>query len=191
MDHPDNFLDEKEATKMAEKCGVRGFFRLNIEEDGKVIGDSGWQENLVTNLGFQLYLADNIGKTSGSKQIAYCALGTGGTPSAADTTLGGEIMASTQRGALTYLNVSSKTAQFTATFSSSASFITASSNISNIGLFSTTTTSDSMFAGNTYASSSLNTNQNVNITYQIRFSLTWGLQFLAGGVAAALASMVA
>ncbi len=124
----------------------------------------------MTNVGFQLYLADNIGKSSGSKQIAYVALGTGGAPGATDTTLGGEIMASTQRGAVTYANVSSKTAQFTATFASSASFITAASNISNIGLFSTTTTSDTLFAGNTYTSSSLNTNQNVNITYQIRFS---------------------
>ncbi len=153
-----------------EKCGVRGFFRLNVEENGQVVGDSGWLENLVTNQGFQLYLADNIGKSSGSKQIAYVALGTGGTPGATDTTLGGEIMASTQRGLVTYANVSSKTAQFTATFSSSASFITAASSISNIGLFSTTTTSDTLFAGNTYTSSSLNTNQNVNITYQIRFT---------------------
>lgn len=161
---------KKRIKKTKENLKVKGFFRINIEENGSVIGDSGWQENLVTNLGFQLYLCDNIGKSSGSKQIAYVALGSGGAPIAADTVLAGEIMSSTQRKAVTYANVSSKTAQFTATFASSDSFITAASNISNIGLFATTSTNDTLFAGNTYTSSSLNTNQNVNITYQIRFS---------------------
>lgn len=154
---------------------VKGFFRLNITEQDingneVVVGDSGWRQNLVTNDGFKLYLCDNIGKSSGSKQIGYVALGTGGAPSASDTTLAGEVMSSTQRKAVTYSNVSSKTAQFTATFSSSDSFVTAAYNISNIGLFATTSTSDTIFAGNTYTSSSLNTNQNVQLTYQIRFS---------------------
>lgn len=150
---------------------VRGRYRLHIvNPDGTIASDSGWVDNLVTNVGFQLYLADNIGKSSGSKQVAYVALGTGGAPAATDTTLAGEIMGSTQRKAVTYANVSSKTARFTATFASSDSFITASSNISNIGLFATTNTNDTLFAGNTYSSSSLNTNQNVNMTYEIRFS---------------------
>lgn len=150
---------------------VKGFFRLNIvNPDGKVVGDTGWLQNQVTNDGFKLYLADNIGKSSGSKQIAYVALGTGGAPSAGDTTLAGEVMSSTQRKGVTYANVSSKTARFTATFASSDSFVTTSYNISNIGLFATTTTNDTLFAGNTYTSSALATNQNVNITYEIRFS---------------------
>lgn len=158
-------------TKAKESIAVKGFFRLNIvNPDGSIVGDSGWLQNQVTNDGFKLYLADNIGKSSGSKQIGYVALGTGTQPGAADTALAGEIMASTQRKAVTYANVSSKTARFTATFASSDNFITAASNISNIGLFATTTTSDTVFAGNTYASSSLNTNQNVNVTYEIRFA---------------------
>ena len=156
--------------KLKDSVTVKGFFRVNIEENGKIVGDTGWLPNLVTNQGFQLYLCDNIGKSSGSKQIGYVALGTGGAPIATDTTLAGEIMASTQRKAVTYSNVSSKTAQFAATFASSDNFITAAANISNIGLFATTSTSDTLFAGNTYTSSSLNTNQNVNVTYQIRFS---------------------
>jgi hypothetical protein len=151
---------------------LKGFFRLQIEDgpSGKIVGDSGWIENQVTNLGFKLYLADNIGKSSGSKQIAYVALGTGAAPASNATTLPGEIMASTQRTTVTYANVASNTAQFTATFSSGDSFLTLSQNLSNIGLFATTSTSDTIFAGNTYASSSCDTNQNVNCTYQIRFS---------------------
>ena len=156
--------------KLKNSVSVKGFFRLNIEENGKIVGDSGWLQNIITNDGFKLYLCDNIGKSSGSKQIGYVALGTGGAPSASDTTLAGEIMASTQRKAVTYSNVSSKTAQFAATFASSDNFITAAANISNIGLFATTNTNDTLFAGNTFTSSSLNTNQNINVSYQVRFS---------------------
>ena len=36
------------ATKDALK--VRGLFRLQITEDGEVVGDSGWRENQVVNL---------------------------------------------------------------------------------------------------------------------------------------------
>ena len=79
-------------------------------------------------------------------------------------------MSSTERGAITYANVASTTAQFTATFASSDSFLTAAANLSNIGIFAASTTDDTLFAGNTYASSSCATNQNVNMTYQIRFS---------------------
>jgi hypothetical protein len=151
---------------------IKGFFRLQIEDgpSGEIVGDSGWVENQVTNLGFKLYVADNIGKSSGSKQIAYVALGTGAAPAAGATTLPGEIMDSTQRTGVTYANVASTTAQFTAIFASSDNFLSAAANLSNIGLFATTTTSDTIFAGNAYTSSSCDTNQNVNLTYQIRFS---------------------
>jgi hypothetical protein len=60
----------------------------------------------------------------------------------------------------------------TATFASANSFITATASISNIGLFQTsgpTTASGTLYAGNTYTSSSLATNQNVNATYTITF----------------------
>ena len=153
-----------------EDVKIHGFFRVNIEEDGKIVGDSGWQKNQITNLGFLNYLVHNIGASAGSAQIGYVAIGTGTAPGAAATTLDGEIMSSTQRKAVTYANVASTTAQFTATFASSDSFISAAANISNIGLFNGTTTTNTIFAGNTYASSSCDTNQNINVTYQIRFS---------------------
>lgn len=162
---------KKSRNTASEGINVRGFFRLQIEDaDGKITGDSGWRQNQVTNLGFSYYLADNIGKSSSSLQVGYVALGTGGAPAAGDVVLAGEISASTQRKAVDYANVSSKTARFTATFASSDSFIGGASNISNIGLFNSTQTANTLFAGNTYASSSLNTNQNVNVTYEIRFS---------------------
>ena len=149
---------------------AKGFFHLQIEEDGKIVGDSGWQENQVTNLGFLNYLVLLLGASAGSAQIGYVALGTGGAPNATALTLPGEIMSSTERKAVTFASVSSTTAQFTATFASSDSFNSADAAISNIGLYALTTTDDQLFAGNVYSSSTLGTNQNVNITYQIRFS---------------------
>ena len=152
---------------------VHGFFRVQLEgPDGSIVGDSGWQQNQITNDGFLEYLVHTLGASAGSKQVSYVAIGTGSQPGATDTSLAGEILdgADPVRAAVTYGNVASTTAQFTATFASSDSFMTASANISNIGLFNATTSNATIFAGNTFASSSCDTNQNVNVTYQIRFS---------------------
>lgn len=153
-----------------ERQMVRGFYRLQLTDGNKVVGDSGWHENQITNLGVEQYLAQTLGGMAGSKTVSHVALGTGGAPAAGDTALAGEIMSSTQRKAVTPSTIASKTVQFVATFASSDSFLTASANLSNIGLFNSTATGATLFAGNTYASSACATNQNVNITYQIRFT---------------------
>lgn len=158
-----------------EGIGVAGFFRLQLTEDrnGKtvVVGDSGWRKNNVTNLGIRDYLTDALLGNSPLGAISHAALGTGGEPATDATSLSGEIThAAGSRASVSTSLVASGTAQFTAAWASSDSFVTASLNISNIGLFNTSTTSGGvLFAGNTYSSSSLNTNQNVNATYQIRF----------------------
>lgn len=152
---------------MNDGIKVKGSYRLQLVEDGKIVGDSGWHDNQITNLGFNWYLAGLLGKISGSSQIGYAALGTGGVPATGDTTLTGEV---TGRAAVTAATSStSKAVQFTATFSSANSFVTATRNISNIGLFATNT-GGTLFAGNTYASSSCATNQDVNVTYTITFA---------------------
>lgn len=161
-----------------ENTKVRGMFRVHLEEDGKIVGDSGWHENQITNLGFNNFIVSSLGSISGSAFIGYAALGTGGAPAASATTLSGEVSTngsgSVVRAAITAATSStSKSLVNTATFSSSNSFITAAAAISNIGLFNIsgpTTASGTLFAGNTYTSSSLATNQNVNITYTINFS---------------------
>jgi hypothetical protein len=159
--------------KTKDTMKVRGFFRLQITEDknGKavVVGDTGWRKNQVTNDGIDQFLVRTLGSISGSKTISHVALGTGGAPAATDTSLAGEIMSSTQRLTVSPSVVSSKTLQMTAAFASANSFLTASANLSNVGLFNSST-AGTLFAGNTYTSSSCATNQNVNVTYQIRFS---------------------
>lgn len=149
---------------------VRGFYRIQIQDqDGSIAGDSGWKENLVTNLGFNQYLVQSLGTGLTGKKVSHMAIGTGGAPGAADTTLAGE---QSVRAAITAATSSgSKTLRCTATFDSTASFVTASKNISNIGLFNTSTAAgDTIFAGNTFTSSACATNQNVNATYDIIFA---------------------
>lgn len=160
-----------------DKIKLRGFFRLNIEENGQIVGDSGWIENQVTNLGFN-NIVNQLGTSLTGSKISHAALGTGGAPAAADTTQAGEVSTngsgSVVRAALTAATSStSKTLRNTATFSSANSFITAAANISNVGLWQTsgpTTASGTLVAGNTYTSSALATNQNVNMTYDLIFA---------------------
>lgn len=150
---------------------ARGFFRLQIVEDGnKVAGDSGWQKNQVVNLGFQDYLAASLGAVAGSKQVTYAIIGTGTAPAAADTSLSGEITdASNMRCAVTPTTIASKTVQFAFTLNSN--IITAAKTIQNVGLINTSTTAvGTIFAGNTYATSALATNQVIQGSYQLRFA---------------------
>ncbi|MFA7301833.1 MAG: hypothetical protein WC069_06005 [Candidatus Shapirobacteria bacterium] len=152
---------------------VRGFFRVQLTEDGKgVVGDSGWKENQVTDLGINQYIVNWLVSGAG-KSVSHMALGTGTAPAAAATSLSGELTGSAGAGraAVSSSIVASGTAQFTAAFASANSFLTATANISNIGLFNTSTVgAGTLFAGNTFASSSCATNQSVNATYQIRFA---------------------
>lgn len=165
MDELETLLEE---APPKEAMRVRGFFRVAIEDpDGKIVGDSGWKENQVTNLGFNEYLVKSLGSISGSLYVNRVALGTGGAPAAADTTLAGEVVQRTTFTAAT--SSTSKALNITATFSSSGSFVTDTRNISNIGLFNSSS-GGTLFAGNTYASSSCATNQNVNISYVITFA---------------------
>lgn len=150
-----------------DRVGIRGFFRVQITEDGKVVGDSDWRENQITNDGFNQYLCMALGSIAGSKYVSHMALGTGGAPAASATTLAGEVE---KRAAVTAATSStSKAVQFTATFSSADSFVTDTQSISNVGLFNSSATG-TLFSGNTFASSSCATNQNVNATYVIDFS---------------------
>lgn len=76
--------------KTKDSVKVQGMFRVNITENGKVVGDSGWRKNQITNLGFNQYLVGSLGNISG-KSVTHAALGTGGAPAASDTTLAAEL----------------------------------------------------------------------------------------------------
>jgi hypothetical protein len=146
---------------------VRGFFHVQITEDGRVVGDSGWNANQVTNLGFNQFLVSALGSISGSKYVSHMALGTGAAPAASDTALGSEVGSRTAVTAAT--SSSSKTLRLTATFAAGWHTSSGAYNISSIGLYNSSS-GGTLFAGNTYSSSSCASNQAVNATYDIIFS---------------------
>lgn len=153
----------------ADGVRVRGFYRVNIvdPETGEVQGDSLWNENQVTNLGFNQYLVSALGSIAGSKYVSHVGLGTGGAPAASDTSLAGEV--GTRQSVTSATSSSSKTVRFTSTFAAGWHTSASAHNISNIGLFNSSS-GGTLFAGNTYASSSCASNQAVNVTYDIIFS---------------------
>lgn len=148
---------------------VKGSFRLAISENGEIVGDSGWHENTIVNQGFLKYLVQNIGGLAGSyAKVSHISLGSGTAPGATATTLPNECVEA--RAAVDAATTTgSKTVVFTATFASSDSYLSATKNISNVGLFGSSA-SGTIFCGNTYASSSVATNQDVYATYTIVFS---------------------
>jgi len=151
-----------------EVCTLRGFYRLKLghEKNGETIvdGDSGWKENEITNLGFQNYIVNLIGSLAGSKQVGMIVIGTGGVPNVTHTQLPGE----TKRQTCGNAAVASKTMRATAQIAS-GDHPGGTPNISNIGLIENTASNGTLFAGNTYASSTWNSNQGLSATYELRF----------------------
>jgi hypothetical protein len=159
---------------MRDSVKVRGFFRLQIvDHDGektKVVGDSGWRPNQITNYGYETGIVGCVGKIAGSTQASVMALGLGTAPASNATGLESELVdAAGCRIAITPSAVSSKTLQFVGTLASG--IITATRAIQNVGLFATSAiTVGTVICGNTYTVSTLQTNQSVNCTYQLRFA---------------------
>jgi len=161
--------------KPSQSIKVNGFFRVHIKENGKVVGDSGWIHNRVVNLGFSQYLVDGLAGAGGAKTLSRMNLGTGGEPAAGDTALAGELnhLTGSNRTTITTANNASTQLRCTATWASSTSHVTANFNLSNIGLLndvSNQTTAATIFAGTAFTSSLLQSNQDVNATYDINFS---------------------
>ncbi len=158
---------EEYADGINDSIKARGFLRIQITEDGRAVGDSGWRENQIVNNGFQAFLQFLLAGSAGSLRPSHAALGTGTVPGSAATTLPGEFTEAV-RCALTTGTSGSKTINYTFTLNSGS--ITAST-IQNVGLFSGSTAGGgTMFAGNTYTTSALATNQAVNGTYAVSFA---------------------
>lgn len=181
--------------KSQKECvKVSGFFRIQVTEGDpshpetlKVVGDSGvdangelingdgYLPNLVTSLGFAQYLCLLLAGSAGSKTISHMLVGTGGAPASGDTALSGEITHATDSrktvAPTTAASGAGYNVSFAAAFNSVASFLTASANLSNVALINTLTTNiGTIFAGNTYASSAVATNNNLAVTYAIKFA---------------------
>lgn len=155
-----------------EPVAVRGMYRVRLTEDGRIVGDSGWKKNQVTNLGKRYYLAELISAQVNSLQIARFVLGSGTAPASSDTSLHLELTYPTYtRTTVTASILSSNVVEFRGTFASSSSHITGAQApvLSNIGLISNTASAGTIFAGNTYTASTWNSNQDVNVSYRLTF----------------------
>lgn len=160
-------------SKAITKFGLEGFMRVQLREDGELVGDSGWLKNTITDYGLDEGLGQVLVSAAGSKRVAAVALGTGNAPATNDTALGGIIEDNSDgrdtpsTAVTTTSDGSGVTAQWNGTFSSTDNHFTTTHAIKNIGLYaSTTTNSGTVFCGATYAVSTLNTNQDVEYTYE-------------------------
>lgn len=153
---------------------IKGFFRLQIEEGGKIVGDTGLFPNQVGNLGLEQYAAYCLANSAGSKQLAYFALGSGGAMASDGTAIASEVLQASKRASISARSFSSRTtSNGSATmwiygqFASVDSFVNNSYNISNIGV-GNSISGGTLFCAQTFNSSQVSTNQNVNVTYQLQ-----------------------
>lgn len=149
--------------------GLHGFYRVAIvDPDGKVVGDSGYKNNLITSGGLTFYLTYVFAKSAGSSVIEYAALGSASLVGTNATILPGSFSTSLHKTvSKTYITRATSdvgdTARFLATWVSG----TSTALISNVGLYAGTTAT--IFCGGTYASSSVASNQAINLTYDVVF----------------------
>ena len=167
-------MARKRKEKFKEGISVKGFFRIAIEQDGKLIGDTGYFPNQVGNIGIEQYAAYTIGASAGSKQLSYFALGSGGTMATDGTTIPSEVLQASKRASISAKSFSSRTVSngsaslyLYGQFASGDSFVNNSYNISNIGI-GNSVSGGTLFCVQTFNSSQVSTNQNVNVTYQIQ-----------------------
>lgn len=153
--------------KGGSKLVVRGFLRGQLVDSktGKVMGDSGWVQNKLTNDGLT-NLALLVGSQANSYVVGYAQLGTQtASVNATQTDVIGGVN-SFRSVALSTSGTCTLTA--TASFSSTA-LNSVSCVVGAAGLFKTNT-AGSLFAMQTFTTSNWATNQDFNLTYQVRFA---------------------
>jgi hypothetical protein len=151
---------------MATAIKVRGFFRAQLKDaDGKIIGDTGRVRNTITNIGLNGIAGSAIGAT-GSKQGLSACLATQSTAvNATQISLVGVENAVVD---LTPSTVATGTARNTGSFAGSDNSATLT--IGSIGIHSNTNSGTDMMSGQTFTTSQMATNQNLDFTYEWQFS---------------------
>ena len=169
------------------QIGISGFYRVNIvDPDGKVVGDSGYCKNVVTNLGLANYIAYSFASSGGSTGVGppkYMLLGSlqSSHASSAVNVTGAFVMNTTTAGCMALIATSAHATRgnqtdattghkisFLATFISSNCFSTTMT-LAAIGMHYTTNAT-SMMCGGSFTASTIGSAQNVNATYDIIFS---------------------
>ena len=152
--------------KNYNEVALKGFFHVQIadKKSGRIVGDSGWNKNTLTNNGLNAIAAIAIGAT-GSYAVGFAAIGKGtDTINATQTDL---TSAENKYLSVSPSSVATRTARCTCSFDGSDNSATLT--LGEIGLFKTDS-AGSLVAGNTFTTSQMTTDQTLNATYELRFS---------------------
>jgi hypothetical protein len=143
---------------------LKGFLRVQIvdKKTKRVKGDSGWMQNQITNYGLEsCFVGAPIG--AGSVQAAGLILGSGTNPSSTTASLPGS-----NTDYYAAFDYSSVIGSLTARVSASFDGTLGAGTFANMGLLVAST--GSLLCGKTFASSALATDQDINATYEIRYT---------------------
>lgn len=157
-----------------DRMRVRGFLYCQILEKQdelghvKVVGDSGWVENTVTDVGLDDMCAGAAIAASGSKQAEYACVATQSTT--VDATQASLVGAEVNAVSISPSTVA--TGKGKCTFSYHGSQLGDTITLGSIGLLTTNegTGAADLLAGATFTTSQFSTDQSVNATYQLEFS---------------------
>jgi len=156
---------------MKNKIGVNGFFRVQIvdKETGKIKGNTGWIENQITNYGLESCIVGKpINASNGSPvYVAGLILGSASTPASSAVSLSGSDTKQYSAVAMSSV-VASLTARLSQSFEGSGGSSMAT--LGNIGVLANST--GSLIAGKGFATSEFGADQDVNATYELRYTTT-------------------
>jgi len=152
--------------KKTEGVSIKGFFRVQVKdkESGKIVGDTGYMANQITNYGLASCLVGGPAGAGSTVQIAGAVLGSGTNPATDATALDNSHDVASWYSTVGQAINGSTQAQFTQTFDGSYAAIT----IANVALLAAS--DGSLIAGKTFASSAVATTQDVNLTYNLNYS---------------------
>lgn len=149
-----------------QTIGIMGMARVQIvdKKTKKIVGDSGWNKNVLTNYGFNCCLGAAPIGAANSVQVAGMVLGSGTVPASGATVIDG-INTDQYSTVAQSSMVDSLTARLSQVFDGAQDSM---ATIANIGVQDGT--GGSLIAGITFASSSLGSDQDVNATYQFVYT---------------------
>ncbi len=157
----------RKVTKQRDGIRVRGFFRLQLvdHKTGKVEGEF-LGPNTVTNFGLNNACAGASIGAGGSCQALSAVL----ADQTADINATQISMIGTENAVkdLTPSTVATGTARNTCSFAGSSNSDTLT--IGAVGLHSNTNAATDLIAGQTFTTSQMATNQDLNMTYELQFS---------------------
>ena len=149
--------------------GLHGFLRVGIrDQEGKLVGDSGFIHNLIPSGGLTQFMTYVFAQSAGSRLVTLGALGSG-TALASNATILDGSFATTLHKTLskTFITRAASTNGDTARYLATWVSGTSTGVIANVGLYGAATAQ--IFCGGTFASSSVASNQAVNLTYDVVF----------------------